>query len=62
MQRPRPARRRGASQPAFLHLLLLVLLLLLLFPIEAAVRDVELNVTHGFRSLDGVDRLVILGK
>lgn len=60
MQRPRPARRRGTSQPAFLHLLLLVLLLP--SPIQAAVRDVELNVTHGFRALDGVDRLVILGK
>jgi hypothetical protein len=28
---------------------------------RAAVRNVELNITHGFQALDGVERLVILG-
>jgi hypothetical protein len=56
--RPRPAKRRGGSTPLLLPLLLL---LLLVSVVKATVREVELNVTHGFRALDGVERLVILG-
>lgn len=55
--RPRPT---SGGRPG-LNLLLCHLLALLPTAADAATVNVELNITHGFRAPDGVERLVILG-
>lgn len=63
-QPPRGRPRAGGGLPGQNFLLCLLLALLAPNspnPANAAIVDYELNVTHGFRALDGVERLVILG-
>ena len=59
MQQPPP--RARPRPPSGRPTLLVFLLLALASVVNAAIREYELNVTHGFRALDGVERLVILG-
>ena len=37
-------------------------LIILLVDLQSAVVDVQLNITHGFKALDGVERIVVLGR